>query len=127
MTRLGNKLHFGLDYSITNFKKPVMGYAKVWFGGSFMCTQEDLVYIDSYIFGGLKQIADAHRLDIAFEDKYALFAHFYNGLDNDNSNVYHHLVSFGTAADDFIILAYLDNTDTIHLVWRLEENVDTLF
>lgn len=120
MVTLGDKLHFGLDYRITNFKKPVMGYAKVWFGNNFMCTQEDLVYVDSYIFGGLKQIADAKRADIAFKDKDAVFNYFYNRFGDEDDFSLGYFINFSTASDDFTIFAYLDSEDTIHLIWRLE-------
>jgi len=67
-----------------------------------MCTEEDLVYIDSYIFGGLEHIGDAYRLDIVFEDKYNLFTYFYDGLAKNNDKIYGHLVNFGIASDNFL-------------------------
>lgn len=126
MKIVGKKKQFAVEYEIID-SKSLMGFAKIWFGENSIGTNEDLVFLKSYLIGGLEQIGNSNRIDISInpkkEDIYMILK---NRLSDSNDyEIHKYLMSLGTFTDDFTIFSFLIEND-INIIWKLNSN-NTLF
>jgi len=119
MKLIGGKKHMGVTFKVTDAKS-LMGYAKIWFGGNFIGTSKDLIYLDGYLLGMLEEIRDSGFGDLGTSDKNILFDALYKRLGNvDDLEIHNYLVRGATFTDDFIIFSFRDDGYMLHIVWKL--------
>ena len=125
MKLVGNKNDFGVEYKVKSIN-PLMGYAKVWFGGDYLGTSEDYIYLEGYLLSGLRDISFSLEIDFPLSDKDEMFLKLYSRLqDSNDNNIHRYVRNFGTMTDDFAIFSFLHES-TIHILWKLI-NDDTPF
>jgi hypothetical protein len=120
MKLIGNKEEFGIEFEIVD-KYKSMGYAKIWLGNNFLGTSEDLIYLKSYLFNGLKEIISSPKIEPNFvsSNNCKQFEGLLRGLDNEDFSSEKYLVNFGTFTDDFIVFSFLDKENEINILWKL--------
>lgn len=121
---LGSKNSIGVQIKVkkSDESKPLMGYAKLWFGNKFLGTIYDFIYIDSYLLGGLYQMLRVENIFLDFpantESQFSFLSRRSNDLDDDEIDSYR--VSFGTLTDKFSVWAYRHDEDKITILWKIE-------
>ena len=121
---LGSREALGVEVKITerNEKGTPLGYGRIWLGGHFIGTMEELIYLDSYLLGGLYQLMQAEEMkDAGFpalkEDQYQWFVA--KGQDTNENSYDGYLVNFGTFMDRFERWAYRQG-EGVTLLWKID-------
>ena len=114
---IGSKKSFGIEYRVTD-KERKMGYARIWLGGNFLGTFQDLIYFESYLLSGLEYIGKIRNLKLTSNPKenYRILEKKVN--DDDDYDIYQYQISFVTLTDDFLIFSY-HTEGLIHIHWKL--------
>lgn len=122
MNLSGDKKNFAVEYTITCKVNTLMGYGKIWFGGNWLGTSEDFIFI-SYITQGLDQIANSKTLDFKEGLSYeTIFNTLNKRLGNiDDDEVHDYLIMMGTFTDDYTIFSF-QKDDEITILWKLRSN-----
>jgi len=121
MKQIGSKNYLGITYRVTNVE-PLMGYGKIWFGGNFIGTDKDLIYINGYLLSTLKEIRECTVADFDTSDKDLLFKTLYERLnDHDDFDIHDYLVRGATFTDYFYIFSFRDENYRIHILWKLRQ------
>lgn len=126
MKIIGKKKQFAVEYEIID-SKSLMGFAKIWFGGNSIGTNEDLIFLKGYLINGLEQIGNSNRIDASINlQKEDVYMTFKNRLSNSNDyEIHKYLISLGTFTDDFTIFSFLFENE-INIIWKLNSN-NTIF
>lgn len=121
---LGSKEALGVEVKIMekNEKGTLLGYGRIWLGGHFIGTMEELIYLNSYLLGGLYQLMQAGEMkDAGFptskEDQYRWFVAKAQDMNDDSYDSY--LVNFGTFTDRFERWAYRQGEE-VTLLWKID-------
>ncbi|MFD2601672.1 hypothetical protein [Flavobacterium suzhouense] len=123
----GDKNIFAVEYKITD-KQKLLGFAKIWFGGYSLGTNEDLIYLKGYLLAGLEDIANSEANDFQFTpNKTSLFKFLLESYKDQNNaeHLKYSIRSFATFCDDFYIFSFCFN-DRIYILWKLR-NAKTPF
>lgn len=126
MKIIGKKKQFAVEYEIID-SKSLMGFAKIWFGGNSIGTNEDLIFLKGYLINGLEQIGNSNRIKASINlQKEDVYMTFKNRLSNSNDyEIHKYLISLGTFTDDFTIFSFLFENE-INIIWKLNSN-NTIF
>ena len=117
---IGNKNEFGVELVLSlNHKN--RGFARVWFGGKFLSTIYDEIYIKSYLLNLLDDIYKCEILDKDF--KSFSEKHVFNTMNkyNEHCDSINYLLRGSTFTDCFVIFCF-KTRGVIHLVWKKREN-----
>ena len=122
MKLIGDKSIFALEYEIKD-KKTLLGYSRIWFGGHYIGSKKELIYIKNYLLDEFNRISNIQKLYLNIDkmnvsDKYNLLKQNLNNIEDELIHKY--LVSFGTLTDDYTILSYLDNDSNFCVIWKLD-------
>lgn len=127
---IGKKESFGIEVIIESQNQHgyYLGYGKLWFGGDFLGTIEDYIYINSYLLKGLQRMLVVPQLnDHFFQNSQEKFVYFMN-RDNDLSDdeVDKFKINFGTMSDSFNIRVYRKSDELIILwkLWKEKEKIE---
>lgn len=119
---IGNKKEFAIEFKQSE-EDERLGYAKIWFGGNSLGTNEDLIY-KSYLIQGLEDIGQSKTYIPSNLNPQDLYLQLKSSLQDEK--VFRFLIgSFGTFCDDYTIFSFIDG-NTINILWRLE-NTNTPF
>lgn len=120
---IGNKLRFGIEIIIDsrNQEGYYLGYAKLWFGGNFLGTIEEYIYINSYLIKELTRMLNAPQFDEnSMPDLNSKHLYFKDRNENINDNeIDSFRFNFGTMSDRFMIWAYQNLNDLV-IVWKFQ-------
>jgi hypothetical protein len=125
---LGDKSEIGVEVQFIERDKnnSLTGYARLWFGGHFVGTIYDFIYLDGYLLGGLFEITrvpflNQEVLPSNFEN---LYNYFFDRLEDENDEeIYNYLINFGTMADNFHVWAFKKD-DNITIGWKLRNAIN---
>lgn len=117
---LGEKDKIAVEIRVKQ-KTPLLGYAKLWFGGHFLGSICEEIYLDGYLYGGLLQLSKVGQIDypnfpLEGNAQFSFLTERANDLADTCSSNY--LVSFGTMTDAFEIWAYRKD-EFITILWKL--------
>jgi len=120
---IGDKTIFAVEFQQYDGDER-MGYAKIWFGGKPLGTNEDLIF-KSYLIQGLEDLLLSTPLVSNSEMNPKNLFH-YLSININRTDSFRHLGrSFGTFCDDFTIFSHSSGND-IHVLWKLH-NASTPF
>jgi len=121
---LGNRKEIGVELNVTGREThgTLMGYAKIWFGGNFLGSYHDYIYLDGYLLGGLSEMLKVGELNATnFPKDVVSQFHYFESRSNDlhDSEISGYLVSFGTLTDSFTKWVFKEGAN-ITILWKLE-------
>lgn len=126
MILLGDKLEIGVELKVLT-GKPNRGFARVWFGGHFLSTIFDEIYIKSYLLNLLDGIGHCEEISglnehILMSD-FRLFNFLKKSINDDPFNTEKYLLRGSTFTDCFVIFCF-KRSGIVHLIWKRRKSFD---
>jgi hypothetical protein len=126
MILLGDKLEVGVELKLLT-GKPNRGFARVWFGGHFLSTIFDEIYIKSYLLNLLDGVCHCEEISDLNEDilvsDVRLFNYLKKSINEAPFNAEKYLLRGSTFTDCFMIFCF-KRKGIIHLIWRSRKSFD---
>ena len=120
---LGKKHEFAVEFRFAKETGP-MGYGKIWIQNQFYGSKEDLIYLNGYLGGLIKELINSRTIDsIDYLDSPAELMEYMKIQSEVDSRF---IIQGSTFTDDFIGYHFY-HSGKVYLVWKLRENDNVIF